>query len=151
MEKYDIPAPRYTSYPTVPYWETEQMAENEWMEQVVQVFEKDQHLSLYIHLPFCEKLCTYCGCNKHITRNHAVESPYIQSVLAEWNMYLDRLPGKPVLSELHLGGGTPTFFHPEHLRQLLESIFKTVDIAPEHEFSFEAHPSSTTLDRKSVV
>ncbi len=151
LEKYDIPAPRYTSYPTVPYWEAENMPENEWMEQVVQVFEKDQHLSLYIHLPFCEKLCTYCGCNKHITRNHAVESPYIQSVLAEWNMYLERLPGRPVLSELHLGGGTPTFFHPEHLRQLLESIFETADIALEHEFSFEAHPSSTSREHLEVL
>ncbi len=151
LEKYDIPAPRYTSYPTVPYWEEETIAESEWTEHVVRVFERDQRLSLYLHLPFCEKLCTYCGCNKHITKNHAVESPYIQAILAEWKMYLDRLPGRPVLSELHLGGGTPTFFHPENLRQLMEAIFETADIAPEHEFSFEAHPSSTTLEHLEVL
>lgn len=151
LEKYDIPAPRYTSYPTVPYWESETVPEAEWLRHVVQVFEQDRRLSLYIHLPFCEQLCTYCGCNKHITRNHTVESPYIQSVLGEWKMYLERLPGRPMLSELHLGGGTPTFFHPNHLRQLLESILETVDIAPEHEFSFEAHPSSTTQEHLQTL
>ncbi|MDZ4682996.1 MAG: hypothetical protein SH848_19060 [Saprospiraceae bacterium] len=63
------------------------------MAHVTGAFRQDNGLSLYIHLPFCEKLCTYCGCNKHITRNHAVESPYIQAVLVEWKLYLDRLPG----------------------------------------------------------
>lgn len=151
LEKYDIPAPRYTSYPTVPYWETDTISDTEWTAQVLRVFERDQRLSLYIHLPFCEKLCTYCGCNKHITRNHAVESPYIQAVLQEWRLYLKRLPGRPILRELHLGGGTPTFFHPENLRQLLEAIFETVDFAPDYEFSFEAHPSSTTREHLEVL
>lgn len=151
LEKYDIPAPRYTSYPTVPYWEVDQMVEADWMQHVVQVFEKDRRLSLYVHLPFCEKLCTYCGCNKHITRNHAVESPYIQSVLAEWTMYLEHFPGKPVLTELHLGGGTPTFFHPENLKQLITSLLATVEVAPDHEFSFEAHPASTTREHLETL
>jgi oxygen-independent coproporphyrinogen-3 oxidase len=151
LEKYDIPAPRYTSYPTVPYWEEDQMGEAAWMQHVVQVFEKDRRLSLYIHLPFCEKLCTYCGCNKHITRNHAVESPYIQSVLAEWTMYLEHFPGKPVLTELHLGGGTPTFFHPENLKQLITALLATVEVAPDHEFSFEAHPASTTREHLETL
>ncbi|MBN8678861.1 MAG: oxygen-independent coproporphyrinogen III oxidase [Chitinophagales bacterium] len=151
LEKYDIPAPRYTSYPTVPYWETDQMEERDWMREVVRVFEKDRRLSLYIHLPFCEKLCTYCGCNKHITRNHAVESPYIQSVLAEWTMYLEHFPEKPVLTELHLGGGTPTFFHPENLKHLVEGILGTVEIAEDHEFSFEAHPASTTREHLETL
>ena len=151
LEKYDVPAPRYTSYPTVPYWEANTLPETEWTEHVVRVFEQDRRLSLYIHLPFCEKLCTYCGCNKHITRNHTVESPYIKAVLAEWKMYLDRLPGRPILTELHLGGGTPTFFHPENLRKLVETILETVDLAPEYEFSFEAHPSSTTREHLEVL
>lgn len=151
LEKYDTPAPRYTSYPTVPYWESENLSETEWTSHVVRVFEQDRRLSLYIHLPFCEKLCTYCGCNKHITTNHALESPYIQAVLAEWRMYLERLPGRPILTELHLGGGTPTFFHPDNLRQLLEAIFATVEIAPDHEFSFEAHPASTTEAHLTVL
>lgn len=151
LEKYDIPAPRYTSYPTVPYWEAEELSAKEWMQHVVKVFEQDQRLSLYLHLPFCEKLCTYCGCNKHITRNHSVESPYIQALLAEWKLYLDQLPGRPVLSELHLGGGTPTFFHPDNLRELLEAIFETVDIPADHEFSFEAHPSSTSREHLEVL
>jgi oxygen-independent coproporphyrinogen-3 oxidase len=129
----------------------EQMTETDWMQHVVQVFEKDRRLSLYVHLPFCEKLCTYCGCNKHITRNHAVESPYIQSVLAEWTMYLEQFPGKPVLKELHLGGGTPTFFHPENLKQLITALVATVEVAPDHEFSFEAHPASTTREHLETL
>ncbi len=127
------------------------MSEADWIGHVTRAFGRDQRLSLYLHLPFCEKLCTYCGCNKHITRNHAVEQPYLQAVLDEWKMYLDRLPGRPVLSELHLGGGTPTFFHPENLRWLLEAILNTVEVAPEHEFSFEAHPSSTTREHLEVL
>lgn len=151
LQKYDVPAPRYTSYPTVPYWTEESPKESEWLSHVVHAFEKDARLSLYIHLPFCEQLCTYCGCNKHITRNHAVESPYIDAVLKEWQMYLTSIPVKPVLRELHLGGGTPTFFQPENLQQLVAAILDTVDVAPDAEFSFEAHPNGTTREHLKAL
>ncbi|RME11997.1 MAG: coproporphyrinogen III oxidase, partial [Bacteroidetes bacterium] len=134
LEKYDVPAPRYTSYPTVPYWQEEAPTEEQWLQHVRQAFEASEGISLYIHLPFCEKLCTYCGCNKRITKNHGVEQPYINTVLKEWKMYLDALPGKPVLKEIHLGGGTPTFFSPENLRYLLESIFEGAIVPEAHEF-----------------
>ena len=115
LEKYNVPAPRYTSYPTVPYWQKEKPDAIAWQTRVVNAFAENNEISLYIHLPFCEALCTYCGCNKRITKNHAVETPYIKAVLQEWQLYLDLLPEKPVLRELHLGGGTPTFFSPESL------------------------------------
>ena len=102
--KYDVAAPRYTSYPTVPYWSGAAFPPSDWLQHVQNAFSADRQISLYIHLPFCESLCTYCGCNKHITRNHAVEHPYIETVLREWRMYLAALSGKPVLRELHLGG-----------------------------------------------
>jgi len=149
--KYDIPAPRYTSYPTVPYWINDDPQEGAWMSKLITAFDRDPRLSLYIHLPFCEHLCTYCGCNKHITRNHAVEVPYLESVLAEWRLYLERLPVRPVLRELHLGGGTPTFFQPEHLRQLVETILLDVTVAEDAAFSFEAHPNGTTQEHLSVL
>lgn len=151
LKKYDTPAPRYTSYPTVPYWTDNQPQEHQWLSQLTSTFERDPRLSLYIHLPFCEQLCTYCGCNKHITRNHAVEIPYLESVLAEWRLYRERLPGKAVLRELHLGGGTPTFFQPENLRRLLETILRDVTVAEDAEFSFEAHPNGTTREHLVVL
>jgi oxygen-independent coproporphyrinogen-3 oxidase len=144
LEKYNTPAPRYTSYPTVPYWQPNPPAEAAWFETVSRGLASDRGLSLYIHLPYCEQLCTYCGCNKRITRNHAVEQPYIDTLLAEWALYHPHLGQKPELRELHLGGGTPTFFEPEEIVRLLNGIAETVDIAPDAAFSFEAHPFSTT-------
>src|ERR1700749_1441055 len=90
IKKYNVAAPRYTSYPTVPYWDTESFNTGEWEKTVAVSFaeSKGEGISVYIHLPYCESLCTYCGCNTRITKNHGVEEPYIQSVLKEWEMYL---------------------------------------------------------------
>src|SRR5690242_3432095 len=90
LKKYDVPGPRYTSYPTVPCWGDAPSAE-EWIAQVRSALEESARRgvggALYIHLPFCESLCTYCGCNTRITRNHKVADPYIDAVLKEWEMY----------------------------------------------------------------
>lgn len=144
VEKYNIAVPRYTSYPAVPLWDNQNTDGERWMQEVLKAFEQDQELSLYIHLPYCESLCTYCGCNKHITKNHLVEQPYIQAVLKEWRMYTSRFPQKPILREIHLGGGTPTFFSPENLKLLIDGIVAEAEVADFHSFSFEAHPFSTT-------
>ena len=151
LSKYDIAAPRYTSYPTVPYWTAEAPDPALWLERVARAAQTDPVISLYIHLPFCESLCTYCGCNKHITKNHRVESPYVQSLLQEWAMYRRVLPANVQLGELHLGGGTPTFFSPENLRSLLEGIFKTIPPAADAEFSFEAHPWSASDEHLATL
>ena len=76
-------------------------------------------ISVYIHLPYCESLCTYCGCNTRITVNHKVEEPYIDGILKEWEIYLNNFGEEPLITELHLGGGTPTFFSPENLAKLI--------------------------------
>lgn len=151
LQKYNVPVPRYTSYPTVPYWQEDCPDEAAWKGRVLEAFAKNQEISLYIHLPFCEALCTYCGCNKRITKNHAVETPYIKAVLQEWQMYLDLLPQKPVLRELHLGGGTPTFFSPDSLDYLLRGILEKVELADRYEFGFEAHPGSTTREHLETL
>ncbi len=151
LKKYNVPAPRYTSYPTVPYWSGECPTEDAWKARVLNAFRQGRAVSLYIHLPFCESLCTYCGCNKRITKNHGLESPYIESVLQEWKLYASLLPEKPLLRELHLGGGTPTFFSPASLRRLVEGILETVELPEEREFSFEAHPNSTTREHLLVL
>ncbi|MEL7247532.1 MAG: oxygen-independent coproporphyrinogen III oxidase [Bacteroidota bacterium] len=144
LKKYNIAAPRYTSYPTVPHWKSPGPNSQEWLEQVSISYAEQGVINLYIHLPYCEQMCTYCGCNKRITKNHQVERPYLDSVLTEWGMYVKALGERPVIRELHLGGGTPTFFAPENLAYLMEGILAKAQVAEDHSFSFEAHPNSTT-------
>jgi oxygen-independent coproporphyrinogen-3 oxidase len=144
LHKYDMPIPRYTSYPTVPYWEPESITPATWMDSVTKTFiEENGALSIYIHLPYCENLCTFCACNKRITKNHNVEDRYINAVLKEWSMYRSQFPLPPIIQEIHLGGGTPTFFSPENLVRLITGITRDGVIPADHEFSVEVHPNYT--------
>jgi oxygen-independent coproporphyrinogen-3 oxidase len=145
--KYNVAAPRYTSYPTMPYWDTISFEARLWQQSVRLAFQESndkEGISLYVHLPFCESLCTYCGCNTRITKNHGVEMPYILAVLKEWEMYLELMEEIPVIREIHLGGGTPTFFSAENLNLLIYGILDSAYVHPKAEFSFEAHPANTT-------
>lgn len=154
VDKYNVPVPRYTSYPTMPYWDPRTFDRRRWEDSVRFSFLESNvasGISLYIHLPFCESLCTYCGCNTRITKNHSVEEPYIAAVVKEWALYLEIFDSTPIIRELHLGGGTPTFFSPENLRLLISSILKDADVHPEAEFSFEAHPANTTEEHLQVL
>lgn len=149
IRKYNTAAPRYTSYPTVPYWDESSFDIDTWKQTLLQSFRasnEKEGISIYIHLPYCEQLCTYCGCNKHITVNHAVEAPYIQSLLNEWKLYLELFEERPRIKELHLGGGTPTFFSPESLHQLLSGLYLHADLLPDATLSFEGHPNNTTTE-----
>ena len=124
------------------------------MDIVKYTFDKtnaEQGISIYIHLPFCESLCTYCGCNTRITKNHLVEEGYIDTLLAEWKQYLATFSEKPIIRELHLGGGTPTFFSPENLKRLTTELLEDCLIHPEREFSFEGHPNNTTREHLQVL
>ena len=154
VQKYNIPGPRYTSYPTVPYWNMETFSGGKWKATLKKSFEESnarEGISLYIHLPFCESMCTFCGCHKRITKQHQVETPYIHSVLKEWRLYCDLFEERPIIKELHLGGGTPTFFSPENLKMLINGIFKAADKAADHEFSFEGHPNNTTKEHLKAL
>lgn len=154
LKKYTVAAPRYTSYPTVPYWDQGGFSVDEWKNIVRETFTQsntEDGISIYIHLPFCESLCTYCGCNTRITKNHNVEEPYIRAVLAEWDMYLAVFKDKPVVKEIHLGGGTPTFFKARNLDRLIGGILNKVTLHPEAAFSFEAHPANTTVDHLETL
>ncbi|PKQ46405.1 oxygen-independent coproporphyrinogen III oxidase [Confluentibacter flavum] len=147
INKYNIAGPRYTSYPTVPYWNEETFSLKKWTSSLRKSFDESNYkegISLYIHLPFCESLCTFCGCNKRITKQHSVEDIYLNAVLKEWNLYLDLFNEKPIIKEMHLGGGTPTFFSPDNLKRLVEGILNTSERADNYEFSFEGHPNNTT-------
>ena len=154
VNKYNVAGPRYTSYPTVPYWDQKTFSLKNWKNSIVKSFKESnsrEGISLYIHLPYCESLCTFCGCNKRITKQHSVESPYIKAVLSEWSLYLELFDEKPIIKELHLGGGTPTFFSPENLKRLINGIFMNAKRAENHEFSFEGHPNNTTREHLQAL
>jgi oxygen-independent coproporphyrinogen-3 oxidase len=149
IDKYNKPGPRYTSYPTVPFWKNEPLDIASWISSLTknsQLFDS-KSISLYIHLPFCESLCTFCGCHKRITKNHQVEDPYLSAVKKEWELYKNEFSFEPQIKELHFGGGTPTFFPADKLVELVQSIFgaNTVN-GNELELSFEAHPNNTNSE-----
>lgn len=154
IQKYNVPGPRYTSYPTVPFWDAATFTKEKWIQSFKQSFiesNQSEGISLYIHLPFCESLCTFCACHKHITKRHEVEEEYIETVLKEWQLYVDLIDETPIVKELHLGGGTPTFFSKENLKYLLDGIFSIADKHPKSEFSFEGHPSNTTKEQLKTL
>lgn len=154
IQKYNVPGPRYTSYPTVPFWDESTFNQTVWTKRLQTAFQATNAadgISLYIHLPYCESLCTFCGCNKRITKNHAVEAPYIEAILNEWALYCGLLPERPRLAELHLGGGTPSFFSPKNLRRLMEGIFARADQTAEFEYGWEGHPNNTTREHLQTL
>lgn len=153
IAKYDIPAPRYTSYPTVPYWQDSPDTE-EWLSYVAKSMEPDDSsLSIYVHIPFCESLCSFCGCNTSITKNHSVEEPYVEALLKEWSSYLERVPnlGKRTLKELHLGGGTPTYLSLKNMEVLLKGILEKCRVSDQPEFSIEVDPRRTSMDQLKLL
>ena len=152
--KYDVPAPRYTSYPTVPFW-TDSPTSEQWLEELGKAFKDESATwSLYFHLPFCETLCTFCACNTVITRDHGREENYIGLLSKEWDLYLDRVPAlreRPLLG-LHLGGGTPTFFSAGNLERILKPILAATRTDTDRfEASVEVHPGHTTREQLVVL
>jgi oxygen-independent coproporphyrinogen III oxidase len=159
IQKYNVAGPRYTSYPAVPHWNAATFNQHDWQDRLNMAFAErnfDTGISLYIHLPYCESLCTFCGCTKRITKNHGVELPYIDALLLEWKAYCDWLlrdagPLRPRIAELHLGGGTPSFFSPNELRRLLTGIFRYADPVRNPDYSWEGHPNNTTPDHLQTL
>lgn len=137
IKKYNRPAPRYTSYPPVPYWES-MPAESEWINQVLASYKPESGIDLYVHVPYCEKLCYYCGCNRTITKDHSVEGSYLELIQREWQIYKEKFGFSPVINSLHFGGGTPTFLSPANLEKLIttltqnrsESFIGSIEIDP---------------------
>ena len=153
LNKYNVPVPRYTSYPTVPYWK-DKIDARQWKDVFIRQFHHSNSLegiSLYLHLPFCESLCTYCGCNKKITTNHNVEDEYLSVILKEWETYRALMNETPVIREMHLGGGTPTFFSPARLSRMIKDILKSSLVHPDSNFSLEGHPNNTTKEHLEIL
>lgn len=131
IAKYNIAGPRYTSYPTVPYWDDSPSIE-EWIAALKQSLSESEAIgrgaALYIHIPFCESLCTYCGCNTRITKKHERGVPYVQTLIREMELYYQALGRiSPIsVAELHLGGGTPTWLSAEELQMMMEGLSRFI-------------------------
>ncbi|TGM63027.1 oxygen-independent coproporphyrinogen III oxidase [Leptospira meyeri] len=153
LEKYDTPAPRYTSYPTVPYW-----TDSPTLDECIQSLDtylspKDSRLAIYLHIPFCETLCTFCGCNTSITKNHTVEEPYVTALKNELQLYSEKvssLNGKN-LSELHLGGGSPTYLSDYNLQSTIEFILTKLNPAVDPQYSIEVDPRRTRISQLKLL
>ena len=156
LKKYDVPGPRYTSYPTILHW-TDMPTVDEWIESVSEALDLNERhgngAAIYVHIPFCRSLCTYCGCNSRITCSTSVGRAYVKTCLAEWELYRVRLRrSRPIpLSELHLGGGTPTFLSPAELDELISGILKYAHPTSGAEFSVESDPRLTTREHLSTL
>lgn len=152
--KYDVPVPRYTSYPTVPFW-SDQPTTEQWLDALREAAaDPDSSWAIYVHIPFCETLCTFCGCNTVITRDHGREDPYVGLLRKEWQTYARRVPElwqRPV-RQLHLGGGTPTFFSPASLGALLRPMLDGLPVRSEaFDASIEVDPRVTSTDHLDVL
>jgi oxygen-independent coproporphyrinogen-3 oxidase len=154
LKKYDVPVPRYTSYPTVPYW-GEAPTEEQWMHALTSSLTPEEAAwSLYLHIPFCETLCTFCGCNTSITKDHAKGLPYVDALHKEWNYYLQNQPllAKRPLRHVHLGGGTPTFLVADELTRLLEPMLDQGGWEMgKSEGSIEVDPRRTNKDQLKAL
>ncbi|MEY3283913.1 MAG: coproporphyrinogen oxidase [Acidobacteriota bacterium] len=154
FKKYDVPAPRYTSYPTVPFW-SDPPATAQWLDSLRRAL-KDESLawSIYLHLPFCETLCTYCACNTVITRDHGREEGYVELMNREWQLYCEAAPDllERPLRQLHLGGGTPTFFSPDNLRRILQPMLEQTKLdRSSFDASIEVDPRRTTREHMAAL
>lgn len=153
IEKYNVPAPRYSCYPAPSYWDDKNPDAKKWLRTMGKALKggKGAGLDMYIHMPFCDSLCTFCGFEKRITQNHYVEEIYIEALLKQWSIYLDHFGEKPLVSRLHMGGGTPTFFSPRNLERLFSGLLPSLDLKEDCEISFEAHPASATADHMQAL
>lgn len=154
LKKYDVPASRYTSYPTVLAW-TEDVGEEDYKKSLRHVGANP--LSLYFHLPFCENLCHFCGCMQVITKDHSRSREYTDILLREIDWVARRggvsPPGCPpqadaptfgLVTQFHFGGGTPNFLQPEELSEIVSKVREHFILLPNAEIAIEMHPRTST-------
>jgi oxygen-independent coproporphyrinogen-3 oxidase len=153
LHRYNVPGPRYTSYPTAPVWK-EDFTPERYESVLRESAEADPPapLSLYTHLPFCEALCFFCGCTVVITGSrHTLEDAYLDALEREIDWVADRAgTGRPV-AQFHLGGGTPTYFAPARLRRLVEKFRSRFPFAADAEIGVEVDPRVTTPEHLSTL
>jgi oxygen-independent coproporphyrinogen-3 oxidase len=153
LRQMDLSGPRYTSYPTADRF-VEAFGEEDYTQALAQRhtgLSRTSALSLYVHIPFCESLCYYCGCNKIVTRHHDRAQVYLRYLNRELDLHLAHLGPGQSLSQMHLGGGTPTFLNDEELRSLLSMIRRGFRLVPGGEYSIEVDPRTVTPARLALI
>ena len=148
LRRFDVPGPRYTSYPTA-----DRFVEAFGCDDYIQALEQRRAgsmalpLSLYVHIPFCESLCYYCACNKVITKHHSKSAEYLRYLSRELELQVEHFGRGYNVSQLHLGGGSPTFLSDVELSDLLDMIKRHFNLTPGGEFSIEVDPRTVTPER----
>ena len=150
LQRFDVPGPRYTSYPTADRF-VEAFVEEDYVRALEQrrlgASAGGMPLSLYVHIPFCESICYYCACNKIITKHHERGSEYLRYLGREIDLHTARIGVGQVVSQLHLGGGSPTFLSDDELGDLMRTIRRSFTLAPGGEYSIEVDPRTVTVQR----
>jgi len=149
LQRYDRPGPRYTSYPTAVEFH-ENFTARDYLPRLRQLG-SEQAISLYVHLPFCEHRCTFCGCNVIITHKREVGARYLEYLEREMEGVCSHLPARPSVIQYHWGGGTPTYFTPEQLRSLHAAVEKRFSVLPGAEIAVEVDPRVTTREHVDVL
>ena len=148
LRKFDVPAPRYTSYPTADRFNASFGAEDYRKALAGRADAKEPaDLSLYVHVPFCNDVCFYCGCNKIVTRDHSRSAEYIEMIGREADLVKEAVTGSTELEQLHFGGGTPTFLTNDELTLMMETLTKRFPLAQGGEFSIEVDPRTCDADK----
>ena len=150
LQKYSKAGPRYTSYPTAPYFH-ESFDEAAWRAELAASQDVTRPLSLYYHIPFCDTLCYYCGCNMIATGHYEKVSPYLDSLEAEMDAVAALTDPARVVRQLHWGGGTPTYLKPEDIGRLMGAIRRRFTIADDAELGCEADPRELTRDHVAAL
>ena len=154
LRRFDVPGPRYTSYPTA-----DRFVEAFEVEDYTQALKQRRTgaaamalpLSLYIHIPFCESLCYYCACNKIITRHHERAASYLRYLSREVDLHTAQLGLGQVVSQLHLGGGSPTFMADAELRELMAMLRRNFTLTSGGEYSIEIDPRTVDASRLDTL
>ncbi len=145
LEKYSRPGPRYTSYPTAPYFHAG-FTEAEWIPELDASQDPERALSLYLHIPFCDTLCYYCGCNMVATGDYNKVSPYLDHLDHEMARVAEHCDPRRRVEQLHWGGGTPTYLRPKDIRRLMDKVRSRFEIASDAEMGCEADPRELTRE-----
>ncbi|OED37517.1 oxygen-independent coproporphyrinogen III oxidase [PVC group bacterium (ex Bugula neritina AB1)] len=147
INKYNIQGPRYTSYPTAPHWSSDVSSES-YQEALQKMTSDDSSISLYIHIPYCEQLCTFCACNVKITQRHqSVGDSYVDLLIKELDLIDQNLSKKKVALQCHFGGGTPNFLTIEQMERLWNRLKESFDISLDGEISIEVDPRTVTKEQ----
>ena len=154
LRKFDLNGPRYTSYPTADRF-VEAFTQSAYLQALAQrhvgASTSGLPLSLYVHIPFCESLCYFCACNKIITRHHDKADTYLRYLSREIDLHTAHLGSMPSVSQLHLGGGTPTFLSDEQLGALMHTLRRSFHFVPGGDYAIEVDPRTVDAGRLAVL